>query len=204
MRALGNTIYLGLGLVKPNAGDRWITSLLSIASFCLGSAFFSRFHRYFTPRRRWVLVASFTLQTLLILGSAFIVNFGPDATNGLHWQVLVPLAAVAFQASGSAVTSRVMEYNGMTSVVLTSTYCDLFSDPDLFTLSIFNDAARNRKLVAPLLLLLGAFLGGVFANSDFGLQGALFTAAILKAIVIGAWLLWSAEQTEEDDNDDED
>ena len=92
----------------------------------------------------------------------------------------------------------------MTSVVLTSTYCDLFSDPDLFTLSIFNDAARNRKLVAPLLLLLGAFLGGVFANSDFGLQGALFTAAILKAIVIGAWLLWSAEQTEEDDNDDED
>ncbi|PVH99393.1 hypothetical protein DM02DRAFT_615106 [Periconia macrospinosa] len=186
----GNTVYLGLGLIAPNEGVRWIKALTSIASFCLGSFFFARFHRYFGSARRWVLVASYTLQLACIVLAALVVTLDPR-TEGLHWQVLLPLGAVAFQSSGQAVTSRVLKYNGLTSVVLTSNYCDLFADAKIWRLS---NIERNRRVAAPLLLLLGAMIGGLFAHSTIGMEGALWTAAGLKATAVVAWILWKPEQ----------
>jgi uncharacterized membrane protein YoaK (UPF0700 family) len=186
----GNTIYLGLGLVAPSEGIRWIKALTSISFFCFGSFFFSRFHRYLTPGKRWVLIASYTIQALCIVLAALIVTLGHDTTDDLNWQVLVPLASVAFQSSGQAVTSRVLKYNGLTSVVLTSNYCDLFSDPKILALS---NAERNRRVAAPLLVLLGAMMGGLFAHSSFGLKGALWTAAVLKSIAVVKWVFWRAD-----------
>lgn len=193
----GNTVYLGLGIIAPHEGIRWVKAATSIASFCLGSFAFARFHRYFAPAKRWVLIASYAFQTAMIALAASIVTFGHYAADGnLHWQVLVPLAAVAFQSSGQAVTSRALKYNGLTSVVLTSNYCDLFSDPDLFKPTL-SHAERNRRITAPLLLLLGACLGGLYAHSSIGLAGALWTAAVMKAFAVVAWVFWKAEAAEE-------
>ncbi|ORY07140.1 hypothetical protein BCR34DRAFT_603969 [Clohesyomyces aquaticus] len=192
--SIGNTIYLGLGLVEPKAGIRWVKSLVSIACFCSGSWCFSRFHPFLSPRRRWVLVGSYTLQLLLVSLAAAIVTVGHESSNGLHWQVLVPLASVAVQSSGQAVTSRALQYGGLTSVVLTSNYCDLFSDPNLLAIS---NVERNRRTAAPILLLIGAIFGGLFAHSSIGLAGALWTAAIFKSFIIVAWLLWTADPEED-------
>lgn len=190
----GNTVYLGLGLIAPTEGIRWVKALTSISFFCLGSFVFARFHRYFSPAKRWVLIASYVFQMLLIVLAASIVTFGDDHTNELHWQVLVPLASVAFQSSGQAVTSRALKYNGLTSVVLTSNYCDLFSDPKLFALS---NAERNRRVAAPLLLLIGACFGGLFAHSSIGLAGALWTAVVLKLVAVIAWVFWKSAAEED-------
>lgn len=186
-------MYIGLGLAAPKENYRWVKALISLSAFCLGSFFFSRFHRYLTPRRRWVLVASFMIQLILTIIAAVIVTLGDDISDELHWQVLVPLAAVAFQSSGQAVTSRVMNYNGLTSVVLTSNYCDLFSDPKMFAL---NNQERNRRVAAPILLLAGAIAGGFWAHSDIGMPGALWTAAGMKAMVVVAWWIWKADPEE--------
>jgi len=105
----------------------------------------------------------------------------------------VPLALVAFQSSGQAVTSRALGYNSLTSVVLTSIYCDLFSDP-LLMAGPTRNSERNRRAAAPLLLLAGAVLGGVWAHSSVGLAGALWTAAALKMCIILAFSLWKAEK----------
>lgn len=186
-------MYLGLGIVAPSEGIRWVKALTSIASFCAGSFFFARFHRFLSPRKRWVLVASYTLQCLLIVLAALVVTYAHDELDDkdhLHWHVLVPLAAVAFQSSGQAVTSRVLQYGGLTSVVLTSNYCDLFSDSNLIAV---NNVERNRRVAAPVLLLIGAMLGGLWAHSSIGLAGALWTAAALKAVAVLAWVFWSAE-----------
>ncbi|EXJ56191.1 hypothetical protein A1O7_09122 [Cladophialophora yegresii CBS 114405] len=188
----GNTVYLGLGLVAPTAGTRWIRSGTSIGFFCFGSFCFSRFHRHFSPKRRWVLLVSFTAQLLLIIAAGIIVVVDNGKGNDLRWEVLVPIALVAFQSSGQAVTSRALQYNSLTSVVLTSIYCDLFSDP-LLMAGLSANAERNRRAAAPLLLLVGAILGGVWAHSSVGLAGALWTAAGLKIIIIGAFFLWRAE-----------
>ena len=141
-----------------------------------------------------MLVTSYSFQTLLITAAALIVTFGNNTTNELNWQVLVPLASVAFQSSGQAVTSRALGYNGLTSVVLTSNYCDLFSDPNLFAVK---NVERNRRIAAPLLLLLGACFGGLYAHSSVGLAGALWTAVVLKVLVVIAWVFWNSEANEQ-------
>lgn len=189
-------MYLGLGLAAPRDGIRWIKAGTSIGAFCAGSFFFSRFHRYLSPRKRWVLVASYFLQLCLIAVAAIIVTFGhDDNSSGVSWQVLVPIAAVAFQSSGQAVTSRVLQYGGLTSVVLTSNYCDLFSDPKLFSAS---NVERNRRVAAPLLLLLGAVFGGFWAHSSIGMRGALWTAVALKGLTVVAWMFWKADPEEDE------
>ncbi|KAI0025570.1 hypothetical protein F4780DRAFT_721766 [Xylariomycetidae sp. FL0641] len=190
----GNTVYLGLGLAAPFESTRWIKSGTSLGCFCVGSVFFSYFHRTFSPKRRWVLCASFLLQMLLIVVAAVILTFGPRAANpkqATGWPQLVPIALVAFQSCGQAVTSRALKYNSLTSVVLTSIYCDLFSDPRLLAR---HNAERNRRLAAPVLLLVGAVLGGLLAASPVGTAGVLWIAAASKLVVVFAWLLWPAER----------
>ena len=130
----------------------------------------------------------------MIIGAALMVTLGPKTgTSGpvTVW-IALPIALIAFQSAGQAVTSRVLAYGSMTSVVLTSIYCDLFSDAKLFTSPSAN-AERNRRAAAPVLLLIGAIFGGMWAHSEIGLAGALWTAVALKVFVIIAWCCWSAE-----------
>ncbi|CRK23735.1 hypothetical protein BN1723_013094, partial [Verticillium longisporum] len=190
----GNTIYIGLGLAAPRESTRWIKSSVSLAAFCLGSLVFSRFHRAFPARRRWVLAASFAAQLALLLAASLIISLGPRRrrrpADDLSWDVLAPIALVAFQSCGQAVTSRALERNALTSVVLTSIYTDLFGDARLFGA---DNGERNRRVAAPLLLLGGAVAGGLFAGSEIGIAGALWAAAVLKLVLVGAWLVWPAE-----------
>jgi uncharacterized membrane protein YoaK (UPF0700 family) len=190
----GNTVYFGLGAIDPKSSDRWIKSLISVSFFCLGSFAFGRFHRYFSPRARWLLAASFFVQMLLVAACAVIVTIDTKGDD-LRWQVVVPLAVVAFQSSGQAVTSRALDYDALTSVVLTSIYCDLFSDTELLA-GFGKNIERNRRAAAPLCLLLGAMLGGYWSHSDTGLAGALWVAVGLKFSIVVAWLLWERAPAE--------
>jgi hypothetical protein len=182
-------------MADPYGSNRWIRSGTSILCFCLGSFFFARYHRYFGGRKRWVLVSSYTLQLALIIASALIVTLGPKTgTSGpVTRYIAVPIGLIAFQSAGQAVTSRVLSYNSMTGVVLTSIYCDLFSDAKLFSPPTAN-AERNRRAAAPVLLFIGACFGGLWAHSEIGLAGALWTAVVLKVFVVLAWCCWSAEK----------
>ncbi|CAJ2508510.1 Uu.00g135360.m01.CDS01 [Anthostomella pinea] len=202
----GNTVYVGLGIADPAASTRWIKSLISITGFCAGSFCFSRFHALFggpSRRVRGVLVARVLVQFLCIVAAAVIVTVAPDTEPGnghhLHWHVLVPLAVVSFQSSGQAVISRALRYRSLTSVVLTSIYCDLFSDASIFAA---NNADRNRRAAAPVLLLVGALVGalvgGFWSRSEISMMGALWTAAALKLCIVVLWLVWKAEDTEGD------
>ncbi|KAH8809322.1 hypothetical protein F5884DRAFT_401637 [Xylogone sp. PMI_703] len=194
----GNTVYLGLGLAAPRESARWIKSGTSLGCFCIGSFCFSRFHRLFSPRRRWVLCVSFAVQTALTVAAATIVVVRPPKREDpeIQWNVLVPIALIAFQSCGQAVCSRALKFNSLTSVVLTSIYCDLFSDADLF---VAKNVERNRRMAAPILLLLGAILGGSFMHSSVGIAGALWLAAILKFAVVVSWFFWPADPDSEDE-----
>lgn len=190
-----SNVYAGGGSNNP---DRWVKSGISIASFCLGSLCFAAFHRTFTPTKRWVLMTSFVIQMLCIVCAATIVTLerksSAPSLEPLSWRVLVPLAMVAFQSSGQAVMSRVVKLGGLSSVVLTSVYCDLFSHPGVLNgTALRSDVEERRRLAAVVCLLIGALLGGLWARSEVGLMGALWTAVVLKVIVIVAWFLWNKE-----------
>lgn len=186
----GNTVYLGLGLAGVDETGRWLRSLVSISGFCLGSVFFSTFHRSTQPpdRARWTLTLSFAVQTACLVVAATIVTVHrPIGESGVSWSTALPLGLVAFQSSGQAVASRVLQFRSLTSVVLTSVYCDLFSD-----LWAFRDAEQLRRLGAVGGLLVGTFVGGVWARSEIGLSGALWTAVVGKALMAASWLWWPA------------
>ncbi|KAG6031607.1 hypothetical protein E4U41_007523 [Claviceps citrina] len=199
----GNTVYVGMGLaslVYQPVSPRLYKSGMSLLSFCVGSFFFARFHRFFSPKRRWVLCASCAAQALLTMAAAVIVTLRPTTAGdedetAVGWAVLLPLALVAFQSCGQAVTSRALRYNALTSVVLTSIYCDLFSDQHLFRA---DNAERNRRVAAPVLLLAGAVIGGLLSHSSFGIQGALWAASAIKSLVVVLWLVWPAGDDEEE------
>ncbi|KAH7039758.1 uncharacterized protein B0I36DRAFT_309233 [Microdochium trichocladiopsis] len=189
----GNSIYLGLGLAAPTEGTRWIKSGVSLGFFCIGSVCFSAFHRAFSPRRRWVLCASLVFQTVLIATAALMLQLGPKSPNpqtDIGWTELVPIALIAFQACGQAVTSRALKYNALTSVVLTSVYCDLFSDARLLA---GDNVERNQRLGAPVCLIFGAVVGGLIAHTSFSTAGTLWLAALLKLVVAFTWFVWPAE-----------
>ena len=134
----------------------------------------------------------------MIIASALIVTLGPKTgTSGpvTVW-IALPIALIAFQSAGQAVTSRVLKYSSLTGVVLTSIYCDLFMDAELFSRPTKN-SERNRRAAAPVLLLIGAVFGGLWAHSEIGLAGALWTAVALKILIIVAWCCWSAEPDED-------
>lgn len=191
---LGNTVYLGLGLTAGT--NRWKKSGISILAFCLGSFAFSRFHRKFSPspKQRWVLCLSFTLQMIFIIAAAIILTIRPTdgASDEVPWNAIVPIALIAFQSCGQAVVSRALRYNALTSVVLTSIYCDLFSDAALFE-GICVNAERNRRLAAPILLVIGAICGGAISNSSLGAAGVLWISALLKLGFSVIWLVWPSE-----------
>lgn len=126
--------------------------------------------------------------------AAAILTWGPTSANereAITWNVLVPIALVAFQGCGQAVTSRALKYNALTSVVLTSIYCDLFSDAELF---VTHNVERNRRISAPALLLLGAIIGGLISRSPIGTAGVLWIAAGLKLGVVLTWCFWQAAE----------
>ncbi|KAK3694191.1 hypothetical protein B0T22DRAFT_373036 [Podospora appendiculata] len=189
----GNTVYIGLGLAAPWESTRWIKSAVSLGSFCVGSFVFSRFHHFFSPKRRWVLCTSFTVQFILTaIAAALVTTMGvPDFKDEIGWHVLLPIALVAFQACGQAFTSRALRHDALTSVVLTGIYIDLFSDAEMLCLG---NSERNRRVGSTVCLLAGACLGGIFAHSSIGIAGALWVAALLKLVVVVIWAVWPARR----------
>ncbi|OJJ57609.1 hypothetical protein ASPSYDRAFT_46766 [Aspergillus sydowii CBS 593.65] len=214
----GNTVYLGLGAMgaDPSSTSRWYKAATSIGSFCLGSACFSAAHRWASSSsssgggspgrlpRRWELCVSFAVQMGCVAAAAVMVTlYGSTGSsssssvmekeeNGIGWRVFLPLALVAFQSSGQAVSSRVLNRKALTSVVLTSIYCDLFSVPVVAGTGK-RRADEWRRAGAILCLMLGVAMGGMWAKSSVGVMGALWMVVAAKGVIVLAWLVWRGD-----------
>ncbi|RMJ18596.1 hypothetical protein CDV36_001701 [Fusarium kuroshium] len=208
----GNTIFVGLGVSgQPEnlPGKAWSRCFLAIIFFAIGALFFSNFHRYFGPQKRWVLFASFLIQSVLtglvaLLATTGAVRNSPNDRTTTHqdgWIIervrndfpysdYAPIILLAFQSAGQIVASRVLKYNSMPTVVLTSLYCDMMSDAKLFTSPITDNADRNRRATGAVLLFAGAVSGGFLSKSWVGFAGALWIAAFLKLCISFSWALW--------------
>jgi hypothetical protein len=143
------------------------------------------------------MCSSFLFQALLcfISGVLVVSNVVPDdAGNQLPGNciVLLPLGLLSFQSAGQIVASRMLAYNELPTVVLTSTYCDLMFDPALFTASMKETSKRNRRFVSAMALLLGAALGGILTRGG-SIADALWIAGIVKVIMAVIWIFWRGE-----------
>lgn len=213
---------------RVDGGDKWIRAGISVGSFCLGSWGFAKFHWFFgarkknkngkngkeeeIPKTRWLILCSIFSQ-MVFLGIAGVVI--PSTTNiqgtqqqkqlplDLNLPVILALTLISLQSSGQAYLSRIFGYNSLTSVVLTSIYLDLFSDPHLFS---HHHGERYRRVAAVVCLLAGAMLGGCMVNFGLwgGLKGALWVAVGLKGVVgLGCWFWRGVEEEEEEEEGEE-
>ncbi|KAL9528053.1 hypothetical protein SMMN14_08404, partial [Sphaerulina musiva] len=169
------------------------------------------------PKTRWLVLCSIFFQ-MGLLGIAAVVipsssSSASTTTNiqgyhqhqqqqkhqqhqqklplDLNFPVTLALTLISLQSSGQAYLSRIFGYNSLTSVVLTSIYLDLFSDPHLFSHHRGGNGERFRRVAAVMCLLAGAMLGGCMVNFGLwgGLKGALWVAVGLKGVVgLGCWL----------------
>lgn len=208
----GNTIFLALGASHlPAAQPRlWLKALVSIGCFQFGAFAFSQFRHFGSQKRKVVLFVSCFIQAALVIVAAALAQaavipafadsklstIAESATREAQandYIVLCPIALLAFQFGGQIYTSRVLGYGEVPTIVLTSLYCDLFSDPKLFA-PLTTNATRNRRIAAAILTLVGGIAGGWLQRSRAGMPGALWIAAALKLAIAVSWLVWPAKK----------
>jgi uncharacterized membrane protein YoaK (UPF0700 family) len=205
----GNTIFLGLGASNqpPSKPYGWAKSLLSIGCFFIGCICFSHGMRALGSKgkTRGALLLSFFLQAGLMLAAAGLVQAHavpvPPPGVALNYRVasqadpdfieLLPIGLLAFQGGGQLVASRLLGFNEIPTVVLTSVYCDLAIDEKLL---VKTNEKRNHRIGAVVLILLGAIAGGWISRSEAGMAMAMWIAAVLKLGLAVAWILWKKEE----------
>jgi hypothetical protein len=162
----------------------------------LGSLMFTTLMRYLGSMRRNTIVLAFSLQAVLIFVSAALTTFGvvsPDAGYLLpdNFIVLLPLALLSIQSGGQMILSRILGYGEVTSVVLTSAYCDLVMDEKLLA-PLKENSKRNRRVMSTIMVVAGAISGG-FLTVGGDISSALWLAGGLKTILAVVWCFWKAE-----------
>ncbi|PLB38060.1 YoaK family protein [Aspergillus candidus] len=202
----GNTIFLGLGAsnLPDNKPWGWLKSLVSIVGFFLGALIFSTVTRRVGARSRVALFVSFLVQAILVviavaLIEADLIPHTPaDMTlqSGPLFLELIPIALLAFQSAGAMTASRALGYSEIPTVVLTSVYFDVATDPQIVRGPLTN-VKRNRRVGGVVALLVGAIAGGWLSRSSGGMESALWMAAGIKFVVALAWLVWPGETTQE-------
>ncbi|KAL2754088.1 hypothetical protein ACRALDRAFT_1075971 [Sodiomyces alcalophilus JCM 7366] len=209
----GNTVFLALGSAGLPHGESflWLRSLTSIASFALGCFVFGQ-TRHFRPRRKATLALSFLVQAATIFVAAALAQSGvvsdlartsvpgfgtgDDFVSTSGRMVLLPIGLLAWQFGGQIVTSRVLGYGEVPTCVLTSVYCDLFSDPNILA-PVPRNVKRNRRVMAICTLLAGGISGGWLQRSSAGMTGVLWIAGSIKIAIACAWALWPSEEASE-------
>ncbi|KAL6233370.1 hypothetical protein BDW75DRAFT_215383 [Aspergillus navahoensis] len=199
----GNTIFLGLGASNQpsNKPWGWLKSLVSIAAFFTGAALFSLYGRHVGPKKRITLISSFLFQAILVIIAVALLEAdliphtaaeSEGLTGGRLFLELIPIALLAFQSAGSMTAARGLGFNEIPTVVLTSVYFDVASDPKLVR-DIRGNVKRNRRIGAVVFLLVGAIVGGWLSKSKGGMESALWVSAGLKVGIAVIWLWWSGE-----------
>lgn len=198
----GNTIFVGLGASGQEARPYgWAGSLTAIGCFVIGSFLFARLHRILGARRRGSLMLSFTIQACMIIltagliegkaVSSDILGNGNDPKGTPPWDQEVPIVLLSLQSAGQIVASRTLGFNEIPTVVITSLLCDLMSDPKLFLL---RNEKRDRRIIAFVLTLVGAIIGGWITKATQEIVPVLWLSAGIKIVLAGVWGFWTTVQ----------
>lgn len=103
--------------------------------------------------------------------------------------MLLPLALLALQSAGQIIMSRILGFGEITTVVLTSAYCDLFFDQEVLSAPLRDNVKRNRRVASVVMLFVGAIAGG-FLTRDGDIALALWIAGAMKVAIGVVWLFW--------------
>ncbi|PYH93452.1 DUF1275 domain protein [Aspergillus ellipticus CBS 707.79] len=195
----GNTVFIALGASSQPRYPAylWAKSLIALCTFISSNIIFTQVSRLLTPRRRSTMMLSFAVQATCLLVAAILVEteiVSPrpeDPRAPIQWMQILPISLLAFQAGGQICASRILAYDEIPTVVLTTLLCDLIVDPDVLAKK---NPKRNRRVGAFLALFLGAMTAGGLSKVATMASSLWFAFALKFAITLG-WAFWRAEGT---------
>ncbi|CAG8241132.1 unnamed protein product [Penicillium salamii] len=201
----GNTVFLALGVSGQPAYPAylWAKSLIAITVFIVSNIFFIHMHRFLNPRRRSTMIISFGIQTIAILIAAILVQLGvilpkpEDPRAPIEWMQILPISLLSFQAGGQICASRILGFDEIPTVVVTTLLCDLLVDPKL---TAKGNPRRNRRIGAFLALFFGAMTAGGLSKAT-GMASSLWFAMGLKLTITLGWFVWKREGRRKSDVD---
>ncbi|KAJ5637445.1 hypothetical protein N7490_007324 [Penicillium lividum] len=193
----GNTVFLALGVSgEPEyPAFLWAKSLIALSVFLSGNVFFIHLGRALKPLRRSTLILSFGIQTAALIIAASVVQVGivspkpEDPRAPIQGKQIIPISLLAFQAAGQIVASRLLAFDEIPTVVLTTLLCDLLIDTNLWTRPWSANPKRNRRFAAFLALFFGAMTAGGLSKTT-NIASSLWLAVALKGSITLSWFIW--------------
>jgi hypothetical protein len=202
-------IALGVSGQPEYPAYLWAKSLIALSVFLSSNILFVHLCRALNPLRRSTLILSFGLQTAALIVAASVVQAGivspkpEDPRAPIQWNQIIPITLLAFQAAGQIVASRLLAFDEIPTVVLTTLLCDLLVDTNLYTRPWSANPKRNRRIAAFLALFMGAMTAGGLSKTA-GMASSLWLAVALKGSITLSWFVWkdspSAARTKQDLN----
>ncbi|KAL4078132.1 hypothetical protein V8B97DRAFT_1895139 [Scleroderma yunnanense] len=197
----GNTIQLSIALGRllddePDLAFRIADrlALTSLLSFVAGGFIGRLGKRVGYSTRIWMACGTliqtlFTMAATIAIWKSKALSYGP-MTSGPVWTTPLAFLGYGFMSASmglQGVMAKRFNTQFSTSVVLTSIWCELISEPELFHLRRWV-VERDHKLLTIGFMLLGGFAGRCLIDEI----GSVFTLAIatgLRLIISGWWLM---------------
>jgi hypothetical protein len=204
----GNTLLMTLGAARLPVGQPllWLKALCSIVAFWAGCLAFSQTRRFRPTSKLTLFLAFFTQAVFIILSAALaesdvvadfnLKSLGPHEIHPAeNPRVLSPIMLLAFQFGGQIVASRQLGFNEVPTNVLTSLYCDFFSDPQILA-PLGKNVKRNRRFASAVVHVLGGVVGAWLQRTKGGMSAPLWVAAGLRVGMAVAWLFYPSKRKE--------
>ncbi|KAG6910734.1 hypothetical protein DXG01_008266 [Tephrocybe rancida] len=206
----GNFAQLALALARLFEGPRAFRdmtfhradqqALCSLISFNLGASVGRLGDRVGPLKRTWLITGT-VIQALLTMAAALTIwksgefsiadeRADPSWTNALSF---VALAFMSASLGVQGVLGKRLNTQFGTTIVLTTVWVELVSDPRLFKLRQ-KVVSRDHKLLAAVALFLGAFIGRALLGK-IGAAGTLGIAVGFRILIAISWIFIAGKPT---------
>ncbi|KAG2366164.1 hypothetical protein BDR07DRAFT_1396750 [Suillus spraguei] len=196
----GNTLQLGLAIARLFDGQHDYSfhiadkqALCSLLTFLFGASIGRMGDKIGCKTRAWLVLGTL-IQTVFTMAAAIAIwkndqTSVADVRDDPAWTNALSFVCLGFMSASmglQGIMGKRTNTQFTTTVVLTTTWCELMTDPQLFNIRRLV-ASRDHKILAIGFLFLGGFLGRALLDR-IGSAGTLGVGAGLRFIVSLSWL----------------
>ncbi|KAH8076012.1 hypothetical protein BXZ70DRAFT_963536 [Cristinia sonorae] len=206
----GNSCQLALAIARLFAGppgQRDTTfhladqqALTSVLTFVGGATIGRVGDKMGAKTRAWLCLGTF-IQALLTMAAAIAVwksgqGSVADDRGNPAWTNALTFVAIGFMSASlglQGIMGKRVNTQFATTIVLTTVWCELMTDPKLFSLRM-GVISRDHKIIAIFALFFGGFVGKALIDS-VGSAGTLGIGTGIKVLIAFWWLFVPGKTT---------
>ncbi|GAD99893.1 DUF1275 domain protein [Paecilomyces variotii No. 5] len=179
----GNTLFLAIGAAGLADNAYSFTNIgMSLGAFIAGGLIMGQLGNYFGVRKRFWLLLSNIIQTLMVYAAVAIRYHTPLVREGPV--ALTVIFLLAFSSGGQVAMGRGLKITEITTAMATAAYVDAVVDPRFLARK---NRPRNRRVLFLIMLTGGCFVGA-FAQKGVDSTFPITLCGIGKSIVTVAFL----------------